>query len=70
MANPLLSVRIPVELDELLPKDRGERSRFAIEALREKLIPQNTEDELAQLKQRVAAIEQRLEGSAGTYMIR
>ncbi|NJO74942.1 MAG: hypothetical protein HC833_14960 [Leptolyngbyaceae cyanobacterium RM1_406_9] len=60
MPNPLLSVRIPPELDELLPTDRGERSRVAIEALKSYLQPPDPQDELENLKRRVEALERRL----------
>ncbi|MBD2057797.1 hypothetical protein H6F88_17520 [Oculatella sp. FACHB-28] len=60
MPNPLLSVRIPPEIDELLPTDRGERSRMAIEALKAYLQPLDPQDELENLKRRVEALERRL----------
>ena len=46
MPNPLLSVRIPPALDELLPQGRGERSRVTIEALYAYLQPSQPEQEI------------------------
>lgn len=60
MANPLLSVRIPPELEDLLPTDRGQRSRVTIEALKAYLQPSNPEDKLSALERRVAELERRL----------
>jgi hypothetical protein len=61
MPNPLLSVRIPTDLEKLLPTDRGERSRTTIEALKAFLAP-NPEDELQSIKRRLSDIEKELEG--------
>ena len=61
MPNPLLSVRIPIDLEKLLPTDRGERSRTAIEALRAFLAP-DSENELMSIKRQLSDIENLLEG--------
>jgi hypothetical protein len=61
MPNPLLSVRIPPEIELLLPTDRGERSRTTIEALRAFLAP-DPENELISIKRRLSDIEKQLEG--------
>jgi hypothetical protein len=61
MPNPLLSVRIPPEIELLLPTDRGERSRTTIEALRAFLAP-DPENELIAIKRRLSEIEKQLEG--------
>ena len=55
--NPLLSVRIPLELDELLPKERGERSRIVREALRAYLCPPEPQDEMALIKNQLAQLQ-------------
>jgi len=55
--NPLLSVRIPLELDELLPKERGERSRIVKEALRAYLCPPEPQDEMALIKNQLAQLQ-------------
>lgn len=55
--NPLLSVRIPLELDELLPKERGERSRIVKEALRAYLCPSEPQDEMALVKRQLQAMQ-------------
>jgi len=55
--NPLLSVRIPLELDELLPKERGERSRIVREALRAYLCPPEPQDESSVLKQQMQMLQ-------------
>ena len=55
--NPLLSVRIPPELNALLPTERGERSRFVLEALQAKLNPPAPEDEVGKLRLRVERLE-------------
>lgn len=60
MPNPLLSVRIPPEINELLPSDRGERSRTTIEALRAFLAP-DPENELISIKRRLSDVEKQLE---------
>jgi hypothetical protein len=64
MANPLLSVRIPPTLDELLKQkeaDSGKsRSDVTIEALQAYLNPPPPGDEVGQLKRRLAIVEQRL----------
>jgi hypothetical protein len=60
MANPLLSVRIPPDLEVLLPSDRGQRSKVTIEALKAYLQPSNPEDKLSQLERRVTELERRL----------
>jgi len=59
--NPLLSVRIPLELDELLPKERGERSRIVKEALRAYLCPPEPQDEMALIKSQLAQLQRALE---------
>ena len=61
MPNPLLSVRIPSDLEQLLPTDRGERLRTAIEALRAFLAP-DPENELISIKRRLSDVEKQLEG--------
>ena len=61
MPNPLLSVRIPIDLEKLLPTDRGERSRTTIEALRAFLAP-DPENELVSIKRRLSDVEKQLEG--------
>jgi hypothetical protein len=43
-----------------LPQDEKERSQFVLEALLQKLNPPTPENELAQLKRRVEALEKRL----------
>jgi metal-responsive CopG/Arc/MetJ family transcriptional regulator len=55
--NLLLSVRIPLELDELLPKERGERSRIVKAALRAYLCPPEPQDEMAVLKQQMQTLQ-------------
>jgi metal-responsive CopG/Arc/MetJ family transcriptional regulator len=55
--NPLLSVRIPLELDELLPKERGERSRIVKAALRAYLCPPEPQDEISLLKQQMQTLQ-------------
>ena len=61
MPNPLLSVRISIDVEKLLPTDRGERSRTAIEALRAFLAP-DSENELMSIKRQLSDIENLLEG--------
>jgi hypothetical protein len=61
MPNPLLSVRIPPEIELLLPTDRGERSRTTIEALRQFLAP-DPENEILSIKRRLSDVEKQLEG--------
>jgi hypothetical protein len=61
MPNPLLSVRIPPEIELLLPTDRGDRSRTTIAALRAFLAP-DPENELISIKRRLSDIEKQLEG--------
>jgi metal-responsive CopG/Arc/MetJ family transcriptional regulator len=62
--NPLLSVRLPADLNQLLDEKSattGEsRSEVAIAALMSYLMPANPEDELAQLKRRVERLESKL----------
>jgi hypothetical protein len=65
MPNPLLSVRIPQDLADLLPQERGERSRIAIEALRAYLQPTDPKDVVEDLRRRVEALERRLGGRRG-----
>jgi hypothetical protein len=60
MPNQLLSVRLPPEIAQLLPTDRGERSRTTIEALRAFLAP-DPENELISIKRRLSDIEKQLE---------
>ena len=62
MPNPLLSVRIPSDLEKLLTTDRGERSRTTIEALRAFLAP-DPENELISIKRRLSDSKKQLEGS-------
>ena len=61
MPHPVLSVRIPFDLEKLLPTDRGERSRTTIEALRAFLAP-DPENELVSIKRRLSDVEKQLEG--------
>ena len=61
MPNPLLSVRIPNDIEQLLPTNRGERSRTTIEALRAFLTP-DPENELISIKRRLSDVEKQLEG--------
>jgi len=61
MPNPLLSVRISIDVEKLLPTDRGERSCIAIEALRAFLAP-DSENELISIKRQLSDIENLLEG--------
>jgi hypothetical protein len=65
MANPLLSVRIPPELAEKLPQERGARSRLVVQLLREKLLVGETTDEVAELRRRVEVLEQRVGSGNG-----
>ncbi|MBW4474736.1 MAG: ribbon-helix-helix protein, CopG family [Stenomitos rutilans HA7619-LM2] len=62
--NPLLSVRLPSDLHERLEQKieaSGEsKSDIAIAALTAYLIPPTPEDEVAQLKRRVDALERRI----------
>jgi metal-responsive CopG/Arc/MetJ family transcriptional regulator len=55
--NPLLSVRLEPELDALLPKERGERSRIVKEALRAYLCPPAPQDEMTLIKNQLAALQ-------------
>jgi metal-responsive CopG/Arc/MetJ family transcriptional regulator len=55
--NPLLSVRLEPELNELLPTERGERSRIVKEALRAYLCPPEAQDELSMLKQQMEVVQ-------------
>ncbi len=57
MPNPRLTVRIPPDVEELLPDDSNERSRITIEALRAYLQPTEESAELSNLKRRVEALE-------------
>ena len=61
MPNPLLSVRISIDVEKLLPTDRGERSCTTIEALRAFLAP-DSENELISIKRQLSDIENLLEG--------
>lgn len=61
MPNPLLSVRIPNDIEQLLPTNRGERSRTTIEALRAFLAP-DPENELISINRRLSDVEKLLEG--------
>ena len=61
MPNPLLSVRIPNDLEQLLPTNRGEQSRTTIEALRAFLAP-DPENELISINRRLSDVEKLLEG--------
>lgn len=56
MPNPRLTVRIPPDVDSLLPDDGVERSRITIEALRAYLQPDDRENELRQMKQQIASL--------------
>jgi metal-responsive CopG/Arc/MetJ family transcriptional regulator len=62
--NPLLSVRLPADLNQLLDEKSavtGEsRSEVAIAALMSYLMPATPEDEVAQLKRRVERLEMKL----------
>jgi hypothetical protein len=62
--NPLLSVRIPPDLNQMIEARMKEteesKSDVAIAALTHYLQPPNPEDELAQLKRRVQRVEQQL----------
>lgn len=62
--NPLLSVRLPSDLHERLEQKieaSGEsKSDIAIAALMAYLMPPTPEDEVAQLKRRVEALERRI----------
>jgi hypothetical protein len=55
--NPLLSVRLEPDLNNLLPTERGERSRIAKEALRAYLCPPEPQDEMAQLRQQMEMMQ-------------
>jgi hypothetical protein len=55
--NPLLSVRLEPDLNNLLPTERGERSRVVKEALRAYLCPPEPQDEIAQLKQQMEMMQ-------------
>jgi metal-responsive CopG/Arc/MetJ family transcriptional regulator len=55
--NPLLSVRLEPELNELLPTERGERSRIVKEALRAYLCPPEPQDEMAVIKGQLAQLQ-------------
>ena len=62
--NPLLSVRIPPNLDQMIQARMSEtqesKSDVAIAALIQFLQPPNPEDELAQLKRRIQRVEQQI----------
>jgi predicted transcriptional regulator len=64
MPNPLLSVRLSPELNDLLQQKESEtgmsRSSLTIAALEAFLKPPSPEDELARLKMRVEALERQL----------
>jgi hypothetical protein len=55
--NPLLSVRLEPDLNNLLPTERGERSRIVKEALRAYLCPPEPQDEMAQLRQQMEMMQ-------------
>jgi hypothetical protein len=55
--NPLLSVRLEPDLNNLLPTERGERSRIVKEALRAYLCPPEPQDELSMLKQQMQMMQ-------------
>jgi hypothetical protein len=55
--NPLLSVRLEPDLNNLLPTERGERSRVVKEALRAYLCPPEPQDEMAQLRQQMEMMQ-------------
>ena len=61
MPNPLLLVRIPIDVEKLLPTGRDERSRMTIEALRVFLAP-DPENKLVSIKRRLSDVENLLEG--------
>lgn len=61
MANPLLSVRIPPDLDELLPTERGARSQVVIEALRAYFEPVERDSDLRQIKQQISSLTKAVE---------
>lgn len=63
--NPLLSVRISPELDELLPKERGERSRVVKEALRAYLCPPEPQDEMTMIKSQLAQLQRAILSQRG-----
>lgn len=60
MPNPLLSVRIPPELNDLLPEPGDDRSKFVVEALWKAVKPVDPGDQLASLAARLEALERRL----------
>ncbi|PSN08511.1 hypothetical protein C7271_21380 [filamentous cyanobacterium CCP5] len=64
--NPLLSVRIPVDLDQLITQlcttTGQKRSDVAIAALTQYLLPPNPDDELSQLRQRLNHVELLVQG--------
>jgi len=66
--NPLLSVRLPADLNQRLDEKAeatGEsRSEIAIAALTAYLMPSHPEDELAQVKRRLEVLERRFAAKA------
>jgi len=61
MPNPLLSVRISPDLEQLLQQKESElgktRSEITIEALQAYLKPPSAEDQLGRLEQQVKALQ-------------
>lgn len=55
--NPLLSVRLEPDLNDLLPTERGERSRIVKEALRAYLCPPEPQDEMTMIKSQLAQLQ-------------
>jgi metal-responsive CopG/Arc/MetJ family transcriptional regulator len=59
--NPLLSVRVPQDLNQLLEARAAEegldRSKVALAALRAYLFPQEPQDEISQIKSQLAALQ-------------
>jgi hypothetical protein len=55
--NPLLSVRLEPDLNDLLPTERGERSRIVKAALRAYLCPPEPQDEMSVIKGQLAQLQ-------------
>jgi hypothetical protein len=55
--NPLLSIRLEPDLNNLLPTERGERSRIVKEALRAYLCPLEPQDEMTMIKSQLAQLQ-------------
>lgn len=60
MPNPRVTVRVPQNIYDQLPTDERERSQLLKRLLEEYYNPKNPENELANLKVRVEALERRL----------